>query len=67
MEGGKPPRGCKQSLRPYEKTPIYLVGDDLPGVPKKCKCYYLKEGYALFFFSQNSTIGRMIRNLSNYS
>ena len=34
MEGGKPPRGCKQSLRPYEKTPIYLVGDDLPGVPK---------------------------------
>ena len=23
MEGGKPPRDCKQSLRPYKGTPLW--------------------------------------------
>ena len=35
MEGGKPPRDCKQSLRPYEKIRASLVGTDLPGGPQK--------------------------------
>ena len=26
MEGGKPPRDCKQSLRPYRKIAILPVG-----------------------------------------
>ena len=39
MEGGKPPRDCKQSLRPYGEPYNFAVGDGAFDIPKKTNVY----------------------------